>query len=88
MTERRVKVNFGGEDLEGWDVPIEESTERWTELRLEDGAVLRTKIVATGVVRIDSKKDADGNPLYLLKSTNALTVAAGPTKLGTKKVIQ
>ena len=85
MAERKVKFQMSGEDVEAWDVPIEESTERWTELTLEDGAILRVKVVVSNVLRIPGKKDNDGNPLYAIKSTNALVLLSGPTKLGERK---
>ena len=64
MSERKVKVKFEGKDMDVWDVPIEESIERWTELRLEDGAVLRVKVVVSNVFRL-LDKDEQGNPISL-----------------------
>jgi hypothetical protein len=80
MAERKTKIKLGDEEFDAWDVPIEEATERWTELKLEDGAVLRIKVVIGAVTRVDSIKDADGNPLYVVKSGNALTLVSGPTE--------
>lgn len=82
MTERRTTVKLGDEELHGMDVPVEESTERSTELKLEDGAVLRLKAVVSAVIRIDGKTDGEGNPLYVVKSANVLSIVSGPTKPG------
>lgn len=86
MTERRTRIKLGDQEVDGWDVPIEESTERWTELKLEDGAVLRIKVIVGSVIRVDTRKDSDGNPLYIVKSGNALTLVSGPSKLSERKV--
>lgn len=81
---RKVTATFEGKKVDAWDVPIEESTERWTELRLEDGSVLRAKPVISTVQRIDSHKDQAGNPIYAITATIALSVVSGPTKLNPK----
>jgi len=86
MTERKAKIPFGKEEVEAWDVPIEESTERWSELKLEDGAVLRVKVVVSNVFRVAGRKDDQGNPIYAIKSGNALVLVSGPTKLGERQI--
>lgn len=54
--------------VDGFDVPVTESTERWTEIKLEDGSVLRLKASVLGAVRIPGEFDPDGNPMYTLKT--------------------
>ncbi len=79
--------------LEGYDVAIRESTERWTELTLEDGSVLRVKPMVVGAIRIDGQWDPEGNPVYALKGgPNVSMLASVPDHLkkpgttsGTKK---
>lgn len=80
MAQRKVKFKVAGKDYEGWDVPIAESTDRWTEIRLEDGAVLRIKVVVSNVMRLENETDDQGLPKYAVKSTNALITVSGPTK--------
>jgi len=48
--------------------------DRWYEYEVEDGTRLRIKPVATEVLRLDGEYDADGNPLYLLKTGNVMSV--------------
>ena len=85
MTERRVTVKYGNEELTGWDVPVDESIDRATELRLEDGAVIRVKVVVSAVIRIDGKTDGDGNPLYVVKAANNVSLVTPPTRLRDRK---
>ena len=74
MAERKVKVPVGDKMLDGVDVPVEETTERWTDIKLEDGTHLRVKSVISSVVRVDDMTDPEGNPVYVVKSMNVLSV--------------
>ena len=83
VLERKVKIQGppGQPSLEGYDVPIVESTERWTEVKLEDGSVLRVKASILSAIRVPGQYDADGNPMYALKSNVAMIVADAPENL-------
>ena len=75
MAERKTTVRVpGGKDAAGSLVDIIESTERYSEVRLYDGTTLRTKLVVTEVTRLDDQWDADGNPVYAIKSNNIVVV--------------
>ncbi len=50
--------------------------EHWNEYIVEDGSLLRVKLVATEVIRLDDQYDQEGNPVYILNSTNVMVVAA------------
>lgn len=70
MPERKVKVPFplpNSPLRDGVDVPIKESTDRWTETTLEDGTVIRIKPGIIEAVRIEGEYDPEGNPAYALK---------------------
>lgn len=80
--ERKTKVpGPSGSMVDGWDVPIKESTERWTDVTLEDGSILRIKPSILGAVRIPGQYDPEGNPMYALKSTVTMIVAEAPENL-------
>jgi hypothetical protein len=77
MPNGKVKVmvpNLGA--VEGVKVPIAESTERWTDLKLEDGTVLRVKPAIISVIRVDNRYDQEGNPLYVVQGGQIMTVAS------------
>ena len=87
MKERQVKVrDQQGKWVEGVTVSIAESTERFSELKLEDGTVLKTKLSSLEAVRVNEQWDADGNPIYILKSQTVLAVSESPNEL--KKTVQ
>jgi hypothetical protein len=82
VPEQKVKItipNLG--PVDGTEVPLTESIERWTELRLEDGAVLRVKPLIMKVIRIDGRYDPQGNPLYALQGGQVMTVVSAPEHL-------
>jgi hypothetical protein len=81
--ERKVKVPMppDGKPTDGFEVPVVESTERWTEVKLEDGSVLRVKPSILSAIRILDQWDPDGNPMYALKAANAMVVAEAPDHL-------
>ncbi|MGA7078563.1 MAG: hypothetical protein WBQ43_15520 [Terriglobales bacterium] len=82
MPETRRKVTVQGMGvLEGVDVGIKETTERWTDVQLEDGTTLRVKPNVMVVTRIDGKYDPEGNPIYALTGQQIMTVTNVPPHL-------
>lgn len=57
-------------------MPFQTGGEHWNEYLVDDGSLLRVKLVATEVIRVDGRYDQEGNPVYVLNSTNVLVVAA------------
>lgn len=70
----KVKLNFGSEIVEATPVDVNQASEYFNQYFLEDGTVLKMKLVATKVFRIDDRFDQDGNPVYFVQSTNVLSI--------------
>lgn len=68
-------------NVDGTEVPVTESVERWTELKLEDGAVLRVKPIIMSVVRMEGKYDPQGNPMYAIQGGHAMVIGSVPEHL-------
>ncbi len=81
---RNVKVNFQGQEHEAESVDINQTSEHWNQYLLEDGTILKLKSVATDVARLVEAYDEEGNPIYVVKSRNILTVVA-PEQLKKKQ---
>jgi hypothetical protein len=79
----KIKINFGNEVVEATPVDVNSASEYFNQYFLEDGTVLRMKLVATKAFRIDGRFDPEGNPVYFVQSTNVLSVDA-PTGLKRK----
>lgn len=75
MRKKRIK-GPGGEFVEAAELSVQSAREHWNEYLLDDGAVVRLKPVATEIFRIDGQYDAEGNPVYVVKSTNIVVVNA------------
>lgn len=71
-------------EKQGIEIPIVSSEEFWSKATLEDGSVLRYKASLTKVVRVIDDYDEDGNPVYIVTQTGALSVNA-PAELKKKK---
>jgi len=82
MTERKKTLtDQSGNLVEGTVVEIAESIERFSEVKLADGTILKTKMSAIEATRIDDQWDKDGNPIYLLQSSNIVAIAESPELL-------
>jgi hypothetical protein len=71
----------GGQMAEGEEVDVDEANERWSDITLTDGTKIKVKAVVASVIRIDGQYDAIGQPLYLVKSTTAVSVVSVPDNL-------
>lgn len=69
-----------GKPMDGTDMPFRTGSEDFNEYLLDDGTVLKIKLVVTRVVRIDDLYDDQGDPVYVAQSTNVI-VASVPDKL-------
>lgn len=82
MPEKKTKAQVPGIGLvDVAEVAVSESTERWTEVHLEDGSVLRFKPVVVGALRLENRWDPEGNPLYSLKVNQVMVLVSAPEHL-------
>ena len=65
-----------GHDIDASVMGFRTGAEHWNEYLLDDGSVIRVKLVATEVLRLDGEYDPTGNPVYLMQSTNVMAVDA------------
>ena len=84
MVERKTKALFNGKMVDGMEVPIEESNEKWSEFKFEDGTIMRAKISLIQVVRVDGEYDPLGNPAYAINMTPTMAIIETPEHLRKK----
>jgi hypothetical protein len=83
--ERKKTINVPGVGpIEATEVGFRTSGEYWNEYLADDGTVIRMKLVVTEVLRIDGQYDPEGNPAYLVKSSNVTAISA-PDELRRKE---
>ncbi|MHB8470728.1 MAG: hypothetical protein ACYDCH_13395 [Gaiellaceae bacterium] len=52
-------------------------SEHWNEYLVDDGTVIKLKLVVTEIVKVDDEYDPrTGDPLYVVNSTNVVSVQA------------
>jgi len=72
----RRKVLLGNEEVDALEMPFQNVAEHWNEYLLQDGSVLRLKSVVTDILKLEGRYDGDGNPHYLVKSAQVVSVSA------------
>jgi hypothetical protein len=65
-----------GKEHTAVELTFQNTREHWNEYLLDDGSIIKLKPVATEVLRIEDMYDQQGNPVYILNSTNVVTVSA------------
>jgi hypothetical protein len=84
VAERKTEVMFNGKMVEGLEVPIEESSEKWSEFKFEDGTVMRAKVSVLQAVRLRNEFDPLGNPTYALNMVPTIAIIETSEKLKRK----
>lgn len=70
------RINFKGREVDGTPVTATQSSEYWNQYLLDDGSIIRMKLVATEFARVDGEYDNEGNPVYVIRSTNVVACQA------------
>lgn len=63
-------IDYQGHSIEVVNVEAISCRESWNEYQLNDGNLLKVKLVVTKVSKATNEKTIDGKPLYLIKSQN------------------
>jgi hypothetical protein len=75
--ERKKTVDLPGLGrVEVTEVGFRTSGEYWNEYLADDGTVIRIKLIVTDVLRLDGQYDQEGNPAYVVKSSNVTSISA------------
>lgn len=81
MVERPTRVMHNDKMVAAMDIPIAESTEKWSEFTLEDGTVVRVKTSLVSVARLKDEYDVGGQPVYVMSLASTVGLASVPEKL-------
>ena len=80
MEQRRRITLPDGRTVDAIALGFQAGGEHWNEYLADDQSVIRIKLVVSDVFRLEDQYDPEGNPMYLVKSTNIMSVSA-PEKL-------
>ncbi len=75
-------VEFQGKQVKARSIDFESKGENWNQYTLEDGTVLKMKVVLLDVMRLDTYNDA-GDPVYQF-SAQQITAVQAPDNLKRK----
>ena len=75
--ERKTKVPDPrtGEPVDATEIGHRSSGEHWNEHLLDDGTVVRVKLIVTNVYRLDARYNDKGEPVYLIESNNVVSIS-------------
>jgi hypothetical protein len=76
MADKRTMKFPDGREVEVQPIGFRATAEHWNEYFLEDGSVIRVKLVATEFIRAEGEFDQDGNPVYFVRSQNVVAVSS------------
>ncbi len=67
-------IQWQGRDTEAIEVRFKSVREDWNEYDIDDGTTVRIKVIVSDVMRLVDQFDAEGNPVYVVKSGNTMFV--------------
>lgn len=82
------EIVFEGATVSGEELDYKTSKEEWSEYELEDGTVLRIRTAVARIVRLKDKWNKDGEPIYVVRSTNVLSPSVPPSLIRKPERIQ
>jgi hypothetical protein len=74
--EKKTKINGPQGEVDATEVGYRTSGEFWNEYLMDDGSVVRMKVVVTNILRIDGQYDPQGQPMYVVQSSPVVAVSA------------
>ena len=69
-------MELSDQTVEGTVMPFQAQVENFNEYLVEDGTVIHIKLVMAEILRIDGAYDEQGNPVYVMNSTNVVSISA------------
>ena len=82
----KIKMNLGGQIVEAESVSCKPIDEPWSTYRLEDGSVIKLKLVISDVFRLPNVDPLTGLPQYIVRSSNVMSVEAPEPPLSKREI--
>ncbi len=70
------KVNLGGQEFMAEEIEFQTDQENWNRYILHDGTSLKVKVVLAEVFRVDGQYNANGDPVYSVNATIAISTSS------------
>lgn len=77
----KIKLNLGGQTVEVEKMNVVQIIdEPWSTYKLDDGTIVKIKLVVSDVFKLPTPDPLTGLPQLLVKSGNVMTVEPAPSK--------
>ena len=70
----KMNLKLGDRGISAEKVEFNPITENWSLYRLEDGSVVRLRLIVSEIFKLPGSDPVTGMPQYLAKSTNIMAV--------------
>ena len=71
---KRVKLNLGGQQVEAEVMDFKAVAEAWSTYRLDDGTIVKVKIIASDIFKLPSADPVTGLPNLIVRSSNVMSI--------------
>lgn len=71
---KKVKMNLGGQTVEAESLSYKPLNEPWSSIQLDDGSIIRLKLVISDVFKLPTPDPLTGLPQYIIRSSNVMSV--------------
>jgi hypothetical protein len=82
-----VKINLGGQTVEAESLTYRSLNEPWSSYQLEDGSIIKLKLVVSYVYKLPTVDSLTGLPQYVVRSSNVMSVEP-PESVASKRDVQ
>lgn len=80
-----VKLNLGGKMVDAEKMEFKLLDEAWSAYRLEDGTIIKIKVIASEIFKLPGTDPLTGAPQVLVKSTNVVVAEPPSTSSSSQK---
>lgn len=78
----KIKLNLGGQTVEVEKMDFKPIEENWSLYKLEDGTIVKLKLIVSDVFKLPEPDPLTGLPQLLVKSGNVMSVEPSTQKGG------
>jgi len=72
----KTKVFLNGQWVPAVVMPVTSTQESWSQYLLEDGSLVKVKLIVTEIAKVDGMFEPDGTPVYSAKWNVVLAVTS------------
>ena len=80
-----VQLTIGGNKVDAEKMDFKTLDDAWSVIRLEDGTVIKIKVVPSEVYKLPAVDELTGVPMFVVKSSNVMSVEPQSTSSSSKK---